>query len=144
MPVDAFDCTQVRATNTKDMTPKFSEPLRADLSEVDTVIVGGGLIGSCIAGFLAEEGVGVALIDDGRVGGTTANAGSLHVQMQSRFMRLYPQNVAGMELQLPLYPKAVAFWQAFQRKLGADFDLKMTGGLMVAESRDQLDFLAQK
>jgi hypothetical protein len=60
--------------------------------------------------------------------------------MQSRFMRLYPQNVPGMELQLPLYPKAVAFWQAFQRKLGADFDLKMTGGLMVAESRDQLYF----
>jgi glycine/D-amino acid oxidase-like deaminating enzyme len=113
-------------------------------TEIDTVIVGGGLIGSCVAGFLAEEGVGVALIDDGRIGGTTANAGSLHVQMQSRFMRLYPQNVPGMELQLPLYPKAVAFWQAFQRKLDRDFDLKMTGGLMVAESREQLDFLAQK
>src|SRR5829696_2332665 len=101
--------------------------------EFDAVIVGGGLIGMCLAGFLAEEGVGVAVFDDGRVGGTTANAGSLHVQMQSRFMRLYPQNVAGMEQQLPLYPKAVAFWQELQRKLDADFDLKVTGGLMVAE-----------
>lgn len=126
------------------MTEESEHRRRPDLAEIDTVIVGGGLIGSCLAGFLAEEGVGVTLIDDGRIGGTTANAGSLHVQMQSRFMRLYPQNVPGMELQLPLYPKAVTFWQAFQRKLDADFDLKMTGGLMVAESREQLDFLARK
>jgi glycine/D-amino acid oxidase-like deaminating enzyme len=114
------------------------------LAETDVVIVGGGIVGSCLAGFLTEEGQGVALIDDGRIGGTNANAGSLHVQMQSRFMRLYPQNVPGMEQQLPLYPKAIAFWQAFERKLGADFDLKLTGGLMVAESQDQLDFLRVK
>lgn len=114
------------------------------LDEIDVVVIGGGIVGSCLAGFLAEEGQGVALIDDGRIGGTNANAGSLHVQMQSRFMRLYPQNVPGMERQLPLYPKAVAFWQDFERKLGADFDLKLTGGLMVAESGDQLDFLKLK
>jgi glycine/D-amino acid oxidase-like deaminating enzyme len=112
--------------------------------EIDVAIIGGGIVGSCLAGFLVEEGLGVALIDDGCIGGTNANAGSLHVQMQSRFMRLYPQNVPGMERQLPLYPKAITFWQAFERKLGADFDLKLTGGLMVAESPDQLDFLGKK
>jgi glycine/D-amino acid oxidase-like deaminating enzyme len=64
--------------------------------------------------------------------------------MQSRFMRLYPQNVPGMERQLPLYPKGVAFWQDLQKNLGADFDLKMTGGLMVAESLEQLEFLKVK
>src|SRR5690606_5435437 len=73
-----------------------------------------------------------------------ANAGSLHVQLQSRFMRLYPQNVPGMERQLPLYPKAVRFWREFEAKLGGGFDLKMTGGLMVAESQDQLAFLRTK
>jgi glycine/D-amino acid oxidase-like deaminating enzyme len=112
--------------------------------EIDVAVIGGGIVGSCLAGFLAEDGVGVAVIDDGRIGGSNANAGSLHVQMQSRFMQLYPQNVPGMEQQLPLYPKAVAFWRALQARLGADFDLKMTGGLMVAESRDQLDFLRVK
>jgi glycine/D-amino acid oxidase-like deaminating enzyme len=45
---------------------------------------------------------------------------------------------------LPLYPKAVAYWREFQRSLGADFDLKVTGGLMVAESQEQLDFLKVK
>lgn len=110
----------------------------------DILVVGGGLVGSCIAGFLAAEGARVVLLDDGRTGGSNANAGSLHVQMQSRFMRLYPENVPGMERQLPLYPQAVRFWQAFEKELGADFELKVSGGLMVAETVDQLRFLAAK
>ncbi|GLS21661.1 FAD-binding oxidoreductase [Labrys miyagiensis] len=114
------------------------------LGEIDVLVIGGGVVGSCLAGFLAEEGVGVGVIDDGRIGGSNANAGSLHVQMQSRFMRLYPENVPGMEQQLPLYPRGVRFWQALQAKLGSEFDLKMTGGFMVAESQDQLDFLKVK
>lgn len=113
-------------------------------ADVDVIVVGGGVVGSCVAGFLAEAGKGVMLIDDGRISGSNANAGSLHVQMQSRFMQLYPQNVPGMERQLPLYPKAVRFWQAFEKKLGADFELKKNGGLMVAESEEQLAFLRVK
>ncbi len=112
--------------------------------DVDVIVIGGGVVGSCVAGFLAEAGKGVMVIDDGRISGSNANAGSLHVQMQSRFMQLYPQNVAGMERQLPLYPKAVRFWQAFEKKLGADFELKKNGGLMVAESDEQLAFLHVK
>lgn len=110
-------------------------------ADVDVIVVGGGVVGSCVAGFLAEAGKGVVLIDDGRIGGSNANAGSLHVQMQSRFMQLYPRNVPGMERQLPLYPKAVRFWQAFEKKLEADFELRKSGGLMVAESDEQLAFL---
>ena len=107
-------------------------------------MVGGGIVGICVAGFLAEDGKGVMVIDDGRISGSNANAGSLHVQMQSRFMQLYPRNVPGMERQLPLYPKAVRFWQAFEKKLGADFEIKKTGGLMVAETEEQLAFLRVK
>jgi len=111
---------------------------------IGTVVIGGGVVGACLAGFLADEGQDVLVVDDGRGAGSSANAGSLHVQMQSRFMRLYPEHVPNMELQLPLYPKAVAFWRELGTSLNADFDLKMTGGLMVAESQDQLDFLKLK
>ena len=111
---------------------------------IGTVVIGGGVVGACVAGFLADEGQDVLVVDEGRGAGSSANAGSLHVQMQSRFMRLYPENVPNMELQLPLYPKAVAFWRELAGSLNADFDLKMTGGLMVAESQDQLDFLGVK
>ncbi|MDE1995203.1 MAG: FAD-binding oxidoreductase [Rhizobiaceae bacterium] len=112
--------------------------------DIDVIVVGGGVVGSCVAGFLAEAGKGVMLIDEGLGGGSTANAGSLHVQMQSRFMQLYPENVPGMQRQLPLYPKAVRFWQAFEKKLGADFEIKKNGGLMVAETEEQLAFLRTK
>ena len=110
----------------------------------DTAVVGGGIVGLCAAWFLAEEGRGVVVIDDGRHSGTTTNAGSLHVQMQSRFMRLYPNLVPGLELALPLYPAAVQFWQELAGWLVTGIDLNISGGLMVAENRMQLDFLAAK
>ena len=46
------------------------------------------------------------------IAGTIANAGGLHVQMQSRFMRLYPEMVPAFEETLPFYPRAVRHWQA--------------------------------
>jgi glycine/D-amino acid oxidase-like deaminating enzyme len=120
-------------------------PLRDALPlDTETVVVGGGIMGLCIAGFLAEEGREVTIIDAGRSEGTTTNAGSLHVQMQSRFIRKHPDQVPALESGLHLYPKSIAFWMELQRHLDADFGLKTSGGLMVAESQEQLDFLAQK
>jgi glycine/D-amino acid oxidase-like deaminating enzyme len=113
-------------------------------AEIGTIVIGGGIIGLCLAWFLAEDGVDVAVLDDGRHAGTTTNAGSLHVQMQSRFMRLYPELVAGFDQTLPFYPRAVKHWQAVAARLDADIELAITGGLMVAESREQFDFLAAK
>ena len=113
-------------------------------AEIDVAVVGAGIVGSCLAGFLAEEGVRVVIVDAGRSGGTTVNAGSLHVQMQSRFMQLRPELVPGLESTLHLYAKAVRFWQALEKEIGGDFDLRITGGLMVAETQEQLDFLAFK
>lgn len=121
-------------------------PAETDPAEpsFDTAVIGGGIVGLCLAWFLAEEGCGVVVIDDGRHSGTTANAGSLHVQMQSRFIRLYPHLVAGLEAALPLYPMAVRFWQALAPKLDADIELNVSGGLMVADSREQWNALAAK
>jgi glycine/D-amino acid oxidase-like deaminating enzyme len=111
---------------------------------VETIVIGGGIVGICVAGFLAAGGMEVLILDSGHGAGSTSNAGSLHVQMQSRFMRLYPDQVAGMEAQLPLYRAAVAFWRSLGTVIDADFGLQMTGGLMVAESEEQLGFLADK
>ena len=68
----------------------------------DVAVIGAGIVGLCLAGFLAQSGRDVMLIDAGGSAASTANAGSLHVQMQSRFMRLFPERVAGFEQQLPL------------------------------------------
>jgi glycine/D-amino acid oxidase-like deaminating enzyme len=110
----------------------------------DVAVAGGGVLGMSLAGFLAASGARVCVIDGGSGGGSTANAGSLHVQLQSRFSRKYPEKLPALERNLHLYPKAVAFWKKFEADLGANFDVHMTGGLMVAESTEQLDFLAEK
>ena len=62
-----------------------------------TAVIGGGIVGLCLSWFLADAGERVLCLDDGRHAGSTANAGSLHVQMQSRFIRLYPDLAAGVD-----------------------------------------------
>jgi glycine/D-amino acid oxidase-like deaminating enzyme len=113
--------------------------------EVAVAVVGGGIVGLCAALELARAGVETVVLDDAaRLGGTTANAGSLHVQMQSRFIRLYPDQVPGLERSLPLYVAAGKLWAALERDLGTSFELKASGGLMVAETAESYEFLARK
>jgi glycine/D-amino acid oxidase-like deaminating enzyme len=115
-----------------------------ELAEIGTVVIGGGIVGLCLAWFLAEEGADVACLDDGRLAGSTANAGSLHVQMQSRFIRLYPQLAPEVERDLPMYVLAVRHWQAIATRVRDDIGLNLTGGLMIAEDQTQYDFLVEK
>ena len=77
----------------------------------DVVIVGGGITGTCLAWFLSESGLDVAIVDHGRDSGSTANAGSMHVQMQSRLVRLFPERLPAYKRTLSLYPMAVDFWR---------------------------------
>ncbi len=81
------------------------------ISETEVIVIGGGIVGMCVAAFLAEEGKEVACIDDGHHSGSTANAGSLHVQMQSRNIRLSPHLVPALEQSLPMYIRAVKAWK---------------------------------
>jgi glycine/D-amino acid oxidase-like deaminating enzyme len=126
------------------MTPSMPTGTHPTLPEIGILIVGGGAVGTALSGFLAAEGADVAVIDAGYVGGTTANAGSLHVQMQSVFLQRFPHLVPRLESSLHLYKRAAAYWQEFQRELGADCEVTVSGGLMVAEDRRQLDFLTGK
>jgi glycine/D-amino acid oxidase-like deaminating enzyme len=112
--------------------------------KVDVIVIGGGIVGLCVTWFLSREGLDVLCLDGGQPGGSTANAGSLHVQMQSRLMRLFPQRIPDYLGTLPLYPRAVEFWKTVEQELGRDIDLSIGGGLMVAETRRQLDELEVK
>jgi glycine/D-amino acid oxidase-like deaminating enzyme len=113
--------------------------------ESDVVIVGGGILGLSLALFLARDGVEVVALDRGAHAGTTVNAGSLHVQMQSRFIRLEtPARVEAVRRHQMMYVEAVRAWRALAAELDADIELIVAGGLMLAETPEQLDFLARK
>lgn len=109
----------------------------------DFLVIGGGVTGTLAAITLAEAGASVTLVDAGCNAGSDANAGSLHVQMQSRFMRLYPDQVANVEAALPFYRAAAEEWVRLDVELGG-VELQRNGGLMVAETGEQLAFLDQK
>lgn len=109
----------------------------------DVLIVGGGITGSVAALDLAEAGARVRVLDAGENAGSDANAGSLHVQLQSRFLRLFPDQAPNVEASLPLYLAAVAAWKALDQRLGG-IELVAEGGLMVAEDAAQLAFLHKK
>jgi glycine/D-amino acid oxidase-like deaminating enzyme len=113
--------------------------------ESDVVIIGGGILGLMLALFLARDGVEVVVLDRGAYSGTTVNAGSLHVQMQSRFIRLEtPARVEAVRRHQMMYVEAVRAWQALAAELDTDIELIAAGGLMLAETPEQLEFLAQK
>jgi glycine/D-amino acid oxidase-like deaminating enzyme len=64
--------------------------------------------------------------------------------MQSRFIRMYPDQVPGLERSLPLYVAAARRWAELEAELGTSFELKASGGLMVAETPESYEFLARK
>ncbi|MDH3659478.1 MAG: FAD-binding oxidoreductase [Alphaproteobacteria bacterium] len=110
---------------------------------VDVAVVGGGITGLAAALALSDQGARVALFDAARHAGSDANAGSLHVQLQSRLLRLFPEEAANVESSLPVYLAAVQAWKVLDRRLGG-VELVQKGGLMLAEGPDQLAFLEKK
>jgi glycine/D-amino acid oxidase-like deaminating enzyme len=64
--------------------------------------------------------------------------------MQSRLIRLFPGRLADYQKALPIYPRAVDYWAVIAEELDEDVELHIGGGLMVADSREQLAALEEK
>lgn len=109
----------------------------------DVLVVGGGVVGLIAAVELAEAGARVCVVDAAQNAGSTANAGSLHVQMQSRFLRLYPEHAPNVEAALPLYKHAADLWVQLEQQIGS-CELVRQGGLMLAEGAEQMAFVEDK
>ena len=112
--------------------------------DVEALVIGGGIVGLSATWLLADAGKGVLCLDAGEDSGWAANAGSLHGQMQSRMERLFPERVRRYLQMLPTYPRAIDYWGEVAGHLGEQVEYRVTGGLMVAESREQMAALATK
>jgi glycine/D-amino acid oxidase-like deaminating enzyme len=115
--------------------------------ETDTLIIGGGILGCCVAYFLAQRGVSVILLerDDLNMHGSGTNAGSLHVQISSSYARIAdPAISAAIDGTLPLHAAAIRAWKELAECPTLDIELDLHGGLMVAETEAEAAFLEGK
>jgi glycine/D-amino acid oxidase-like deaminating enzyme len=113
----------------------------------DVVVIGAGIIGTCAAYYLAREGLDVAQVERGQPNGEASggNAGSLHVQLLS--YDFGDRAIAGggpAAETLPLNRESARMWLGLAEELGHDLEIKITGGLMVAEDDERFDLLRRK
>ncbi|WP_066782143.1 NAD(P)/FAD-dependent oxidoreductase [Sphingomonas sp. CCH5-D11] len=116
------------------------------MDRADVAIIGGGLIGCATAWRLALAGASVVLLEAGDVntGASGQNAGSLHFQIERRFLEngdALADQAAGI---VALSRLAVEDWRGIERELGARLHVAMKGGLMVAETPEQVALLERK
>ena len=93
----------------------------------DVIIVGGGIIGTSIAYYLAKRGVQVVLLEKGRIGGeqSTRNWGA--VRQQGR----HPT-------ELPIMMECNRLWQGLERELECGLDWFQQGQLRIAYDETML------
>jgi glycine/D-amino acid oxidase-like deaminating enzyme len=107
----------------------------------DVLVIGAGIVGLCIALAAAREGLSVTVIDRGEPGqgASTANAGSLHVQLHaydSAGDAEGPESAAAQILAIG--PASVALWRELAAEAGEGLAIRTEGGLMLVETEEQL------
>ncbi len=122
-------------------------PLPVEARHADVVVIGGGAAGLSTAYFLAKGGADVLVIDrdEAAMAASTANAGSLHVQLLSYdFTDDTPEDGGPAAHTLPLAPRSIALWKEIAAAAGEDLGIRTEGGLMLAETEAGLAWLRRK
>jgi glycine/D-amino acid oxidase-like deaminating enzyme len=112
--------------------------------DAEILVIGGGIVGLACALFLAREGCDVVVADRNEPGlaASTANAGSLHVQLVPY---VYSAGDGGpMADALPLGPTSVKLWQEIAHEANESLGLRIEGGLILAETEADLILLRSK
>jgi sarcosine oxidase, subunit beta len=114
----------------------------------DVAVIGGGLAGCALAYYLARSGVDVVVLERGELNreASGTNSGSFHFQIaihQLTGSDLGPDRDR-LLADVRLHAAAAAVWSGLEAELGADLGVHVTGGLMVAETAEELAILVAK
>ncbi len=108
------------------------------LHVADVAVVGGGIMGCATAYYLALRGIDTVIVERGELNreASGTNAGSLHFQLR-HYEPTSPER-------LELITTAVAAWRSLEDELGEDLGVRFGGGLMVADTTEEMNGLAAK
>ncbi|KPF90663.1 D-amino acid oxidase [Novosphingobium sp. AAP83] len=96
-------------------------------SAVDVVIVGGGIVGSSAAYFLAKQGVSVALVEKGYIGCEQSSRNWGWCRQQNRDLR-----------ELPLSSVAMNLWDSLASDIGRDLGFRRCGQFYATDKPEAL------
>jgi glycine/D-amino acid oxidase-like deaminating enzyme len=116
------------------------------MEQCDVAVVGGGLLGSAIAFYLARERTRVVLLEREELNcrASGQNAGSLHFQLEYRMVEHGDALADQFALSLPLVLEAQRAWRALEDELDVDLEVVQHGGVMVAETDEEVEVLRRK
>ncbi len=116
------------------------------MQQYDAIVIGGGLVGCATACYLAESGATVLLVErsDINAGASGRNAGSLHFQLEHRLIKHHQEHARELEHYVALTQLAIDHWRDIEHELDSNLELVMEGGLMLAETPEELSLLELK
>src|SRR5499433_3431488 len=108
----------------------FVDPVRSDdtlPARADVVIIGGGIIGTSAALFLAQKGVSVALCEKGHIAGEQSSRNWGWCRKMGRDPR-----------ELPLIIEAMRLWEGLNEATGAETGFRKAGLMFLSDDPAEL------
>ena len=116
-------------------------------SSCDVLVIGGGITGCSAAYHLAGYGAEVILLEefDLNTQASGRNAGSLHGQIQhGSFMEFGEEWGRNFLPALLFLHRSLDIWRSLGQELSTDLEVRLNGGLLVAETEEQMRDIERK
>ena len=121
------------------------QPPLAKRESAAVAVIGGGIMGCATAYHLARDGIDVVVVERGELNreASGTNAGNLHFQV-TRLPDSSPDRLAAARARVVLSEPAAEVWRTLEKELDADLGVRIRGGLIVAETPDEVERLKLK
>lgn len=103
------------------------------LSRADAVVIGGGIIGTAVAYYLAKRGVGVELVERKGIASGTSSACADALVLQTK--------APGPKLSLAT--ESVRIYRGLSEELDYDLEFRNEGGMIVALTQAEVEYISE-